>query len=54
MLNVDRVMRTSYTIDDLQTYFVIESFQDLYRKQSIEILTLFIRIRKGFLMPTPP
>jgi phenylalanine-4-hydroxylase len=28
MLNVDRVMRTDYVIDDLQpTYFVIESFQ---------------------------
>ena len=31
MLNVDRVMRTDYVIDDLQpTYFVIESFVDLY------------------------
>lgn len=31
MLNVDRVMRTDYVIDDLQpTYFVIESFADLY------------------------
>ena len=33
MLNVDRVMRTDYTISDLQpTYFVIESFEDLYRQ----------------------
>ncbi len=33
MLNVDRVMRTDYVIDDLQpTYFVIESFDDLYRQ----------------------
>ncbi len=33
MLNVDRVMRTDYVISDLQpTYFVIESFEDLYRK----------------------
>ncbi len=32
MLNVDRVMRTDYVISDLQpTYFVIESFEDLYR-----------------------
>ena len=32
-LNVDRVMRTGYVIDDLQpTYFVIESFDDLYRQ----------------------
>jgi len=31
MLNVDRVMRTDYVIDDLQpTYFVIESFEKLY------------------------
>ena len=33
MLNVDRVMRTDYVIDDLQpTYFVIESFKDLYHQ----------------------
>ncbi|MEZ5683758.1 MAG: phenylalanine 4-monooxygenase [Novosphingobium sp.] len=31
MLNVDRVMRTDYVIDDLQpSYFVIESFRELY------------------------
>ncbi len=31
MLNVDRVMRTDYVIDDLQpTYFVIENFAQLY------------------------
>ena len=31
MLNVDRVMRTDYVIDDLQpTYFVIESFAEHY------------------------
>ncbi|MCW1382030.1 phenylalanine 4-monooxygenase [Novosphingobium sp. KCTC 2891] len=35
-LNVDRVMRTDYVIDDLQpTYFVIESFRDLYH-QTVE------------------
>ncbi|WP_408587401.1 phenylalanine 4-monooxygenase, partial [Novosphingobium sp.] len=35
-LNVDRVMRTDYVIDDLQpTYFVIESFADLYH-QTVE------------------
>ena len=35
-LNVDRVMRTDYVISDLQpTYFVIDSFQDLYR-QTVE------------------
>ena len=32
-LNVDRVMRTDYVIDDLQpTYFVIESLSDLYHQ----------------------
>lgn len=32
-LNVDRVMRTDYVIDDLQpTYFVIESFKDLFHQ----------------------
>ncbi|MDC0886841.1 phenylalanine 4-monooxygenase [Altererythrobacter sp.] len=36
MLAVDRVMRTDYVISDLQpTYFVIESFDDLYR-QTVE------------------
>ncbi len=36
MLNVDRVMRTDYVISDLQpTYFVIESFGDLFR-QTVE------------------
>ncbi|MEO0872351.1 MAG: phenylalanine 4-monooxygenase [Pseudomonadota bacterium] len=36
MLNVDRVLRTDYVISDLQpTYFVIESFEDLYR-QTVE------------------
>lgn len=35
-LNVDRVMRTDYVIDDLQpSYFVIESFEDLYH-QTVE------------------
>ena len=36
MLNVDRVMRTDYVISDLQpTYFVIESFDDLFH-QTVE------------------
>jgi phenylalanine-4-hydroxylase len=36
MLNVDRVMRTDYVISDLQpTYFVIDSFADLYH-QTVE------------------
>ncbi|MEP0189557.1 MAG: phenylalanine 4-monooxygenase [Erythrobacter sp.] len=36
MLAVDRVMRTDYVISDLQpTYFVIESFEDLFR-QTVE------------------
>lgn len=33
MLDVDRVMRTDYVIDDLQpTYFVIDSFDGLFRQ----------------------
>ena len=33
MLDVDRVMRTDYVIDDLQpTYFVIDSFEELFRQ----------------------
>ena len=33
MLDVERVMRTDYVIDDLQpTYFVIESFEELFRQ----------------------
>lgn len=44
-LNVDRVMRTDYVIDDLQpTYFVIESLADLYH-QTVE--RDFDRLYKG-------
>ena len=49
-LNVDRVMRTDYVIDDLQpTYFVIESFEDLYR-QTVErdFDSLYGRLGPGF------
>ena len=49
-LNVDRVMRTDYVIDDLQpTYFVIESFEDLYR-QTVErdFDHLYERLGPGF------
>jgi len=50
MLNVDRVMRTDYVIDDLQpTYFVIESFSDLYH-QTVErdFDRLYRNINPGF------
>jgi phenylalanine-4-hydroxylase len=50
MLNVDRVMRTDYVISDLQpTYFVIESFADLYR-QTVErdFDRLYRSLRPGF------
>ncbi|MBN9505499.1 MAG: phenylalanine 4-monooxygenase [Altererythrobacter sp.] len=50
MLNVDRVMRTDYVIDDLQpTYFVIESFSDLYH-QTVErdFDRLYRSINPGF------
>ncbi len=49
-LNVDRVMRTDYVIDDLQpTYFVVESFEDLYR-QTVErdFDSLYGRLGPGF------
>ena len=43
MLNVDRVMRTDYVIDDLQpTYFVIESFADLYVLALVGIVIAFL------------
>jgi phenylalanine-4-hydroxylase len=50
MLNVDRVMRTDYVIDDLQpTYFVIESFADLYH-QTVErdFDRLYRALKPGF------
>ena len=50
MLNVDRVMRTDYVISDLQpTYFVIESFEDLYR-QTVErdFDELYRKLEPGF------
>ena len=50
MLNVDRVMRTDYVISDLQpTYFVIESFDDLYR-QTVErdFDRLYRNLNSGF------
>jgi phenylalanine-4-hydroxylase len=50
MLAVDRVMRTDYVISDLQpTYFVIESFEDLYR-QTVErdFDRLYRNLRPGF------
>ncbi|MXO65827.1 phenylalanine 4-monooxygenase [Altericroceibacterium endophyticum] len=50
MLNVDRVMRTDYVIDDLQpTYFVIDSFEDLHR-QTVErdFDRLYRNISPGF------
>ena len=49
-LNVDRVMRTDYVIDDLQpTYFVIESFADLFH-QTVErdFDQLYGRLGAGF------
>ena len=55
MLNVDRVMRTDYVISDLQpTYFVIESFEDLYR-QTVErdFDQLYKSLGPDSPMPTP-
>ena len=50
MLNVDRVTRTDYVISDLQpTYFVIESFEDLFR-QTVErdFDQLYRNLKPGF------
>ena len=50
MLDVDRVMRTDYVIDDLQpTYFVIESFAELYRRTvDREFDDLYRQLPPGF------
>ena len=50
MLDVDRVMRTDYVIDDLQpTYFVIESFADLYQRTAMrDFDALYAALGPGF------
>jgi phenylalanine-4-hydroxylase len=50
MLNVDRVMRTDYVIDDLQpTYFMIESFQNLYHQTvDRDFDRLYLALGPGF------
>lgn len=50
MLDVDRVMRTDYVIDDLQpTYFVIDSFADLYRRTAMrDFDALYAALGPGF------
>jgi phenylalanine-4-hydroxylase len=50
MLDVDRVMRTDYVIDDLQpTYVVIESFADLFhRTVERDFDELYERLPAGF------
>ena len=49
-LNVDRVMRTDYVIDDLQPgYFVIESLADLYRQTAgRDFDAIYARLSAGF------
>lgn len=50
MLDVERVMRTDYVIDDLQpTYFVIDSFADLYRRTAMrDFDALYAALGPGF------
>ena len=50
MLDVDRVMRTDYVIDDLQpTYFVIDSFADLFhRTAERDFDALYAALGPGF------
>jgi len=49
-LNVDRVMRTDYVIDDLQpTYFVIDSFSDLFQQTALrDFNQLYTSLPNGF------
>ena len=45
-LDVERVMRTRYRIDAFQhTYFVIESFQELFDKTAPDFTPLYERVR---------
>lgn len=54
MLDVDRVMRTDYVISDLQnTYFVIESLEDLFHKTvERDFETLYKRLPVHFTYAT--
>ncbi|MEL7729760.1 phenylalanine 4-monooxygenase [Citromicrobium bathyomarinum] len=54
MLDVDRVMRTDYVISDLQnTYFVIESFEDLFhRTEERDFERLYQRLPANFTYAT--
>ncbi|WP_459788997.1 phenylalanine 4-monooxygenase [Alteriqipengyuania sp. 357] len=54
MLDVDRVMRTDYVISDLQnTYFVIESFEDLFHKtEERDFARLYQRLPPHFTYAT--
>ena len=54
MLDVDRVMRTDYVISDLQnTYFVIESFEDLFHKtEGRDFAKLYERLPMHFTYAT--
>lgn len=45
-LDVERVMRTRYRIDSFQqTYFVIESFRDLFDKTAPDFTPLYARVK---------
>lgn len=46
--DLERVMRTDYRIDDFQeTYFVIPSFEDLFRETYQDFATLYQRLGTG-------
>jgi phenylalanine-4-hydroxylase len=50
---MERVMRTDYRIDDFQqTYFVINSFEDLLRKtQDTDFAPIYARLADGPALP---
>ena len=46
-LDIERVMRTRYKIDTFQaTYFVIESFQELFDKTAPDFTPVYERVRQ--------
>jgi phenylalanine-4-hydroxylase len=47
-LDIERVMRTRYKIDSFQqTYFVIESFQELFDKTAPDFGPVYERVRRA-------
>jgi len=45
--DLERIMRTAYRIDDFQqTYFVIDSFQELFDKTAPDFMSIYERVRR--------